>query len=174
MRRKATAASLAAAVWISLVAIPVARAVQPEPGVTIDPVSPAGQEYAIPFESTRDTFAGGGGGGAGGAAPTPGANTFGVGISPRRGAGAGGGSRPSTGGTAGGRSDTAQTGPRSSNGATTSLSASERLRLTRAADDASRVDHGDRLALILLLGAVLASVGLGVALSSRRSPGAPA
>jgi hypothetical protein len=69
-----------------------------EKGVHVDPDSPAGKEYAIPFESAREDAAGGKGdrGGSQGNAPM-----FGVGISPGGGgtdSSAGGGSQGAAGG----------------------------------------------------------------------------
>ena len=57
--------------------LPAMPAQAQEPGVTIDPNSPAGAEYALPFDQARDTGARGSqGAGSGG----PGSQPFGVGI----------------------------------------------------------------------------------------------
>lgn len=79
-------------------AIPAATAFAQAPGVIVEPDSPAGQEYAIPFDQARRDAAGGGvAGGRGGAGAAPlfgaGVSRKGEGRSGRGAAGAGRGAR---------------------------------------------------------------------------------
>lgn len=69
---------------------------QVEDGVTVDPGSPAGKEYALPIDQARRDTADGGKGGVASRAgqPTP---AFGEGVRPDRRTGRGGGSEPSAG-----------------------------------------------------------------------------
>src|SRR3954468_23661352 len=87
-----------------------------EPGLTVDPDSPAGVEYAVPLDSARGHGGHGGGGGApgGGRAPATGGNSpalFGSGIKAAGGSGSGSGSgsresdKGSGDGGSGGKSD---------------------------------------------------------------------
>jgi len=71
--------SLVLALGVFAVAAPIsAQAAAPEPGVTFDPNTPAGKEYAIPIVQGRADGTGTGSGNQKGAANTP----FGIGIKP--------------------------------------------------------------------------------------------
>jgi hypothetical protein len=78
----------------------VASSAQAEPGLTVDPQSPAGVEYAIPLDQGRHHGGTGSHGGGGG-----GGELFGSGITPRAqagpgsspGSGSGGGTSPANG-----------------------------------------------------------------------------
>jgi hypothetical protein len=79
---------LVLALGVFAVAAPIsAQAAAPEPGVTFDPNTPAGKEYAIPIVQGRADGTGTGSGNQKGAANTP----FGIGIKPPGGGGHGGG-----------------------------------------------------------------------------------
>jgi hypothetical protein len=78
-----------------------------EEGVSVDPDSPAGQEYAIPLEQARRDAAGGGNAGHG--SKGGGESLFGAGIEPAEGGGRGSGS-PDSGADVG---ETPATGKRS-------------------------------------------------------------
>jgi hypothetical protein len=79
---------LVLALGVFAVAAPIsAQAAAPEPGVTFDPNTPAGKEYAIPIVQGRADGTGTGSGNQKGAANTP----FGFGIKPPGGGGHGGG-----------------------------------------------------------------------------------
>ena len=95
--------------------IPTPAAAAPEPGMTVDPQSPAGVEYQIPLETGRGHGTGKkhgsggiagatGNGGSGGANGSPGGTAptlFGSGITPRNGSGAGSGKSGKGSGAAG-------------------------------------------------------------------------
>ena len=79
---------LVLALGVFAVAAPIsAQAAAPEPGVTFDPNTPAGKEYAIPIVQGRADGTGTGSGNQKGAANTP----FGIGIKPPGGGHGGGG-----------------------------------------------------------------------------------
>jgi hypothetical protein len=92
-----TARATAVAVGIFLAS---ATSAQAEPGLTVDPQSPAGVEYAIPLDQGRH-HGGGPGGQGGGTSP----ELFGNGITPPAQAGAGSGGSDSPSGTGSGKSD---------------------------------------------------------------------
>lgn len=91
--RRLTVLGSIAALGVLPLAAPAA--VSAASGVTIDPNTPAGREYAIPLQSTRHEFSGGHGGGSGSkpAASAPqgrssaqqGSGLFGTGITPTTG-----------------------------------------------------------------------------------------
>jgi hypothetical protein len=72
---------------------PAAAPAQDEPGVVVDPDSPAGKEYAIPLDQARResgaTVPGGGGGGGGSDGGTTSGALFGAGIAAKAASSAG-------------------------------------------------------------------------------------
>jgi hypothetical protein len=130
---------------------PATAPAQDEPGVVVDPDSPAGKEYAIPLDEARResgaTIPGGGGGSddssGGGAASGA---LFGAGISPKPGS-------------------TARPSGKSGNGSESSPGAD------RPAGGGSAADTSDDPAPLLLIGggaALVLLVGTAVALGLRR------
>jgi hypothetical protein len=151
---RAARGALAALVLASL-ANPLAASAQtsPEPGVTIDPVSPAGQEYAIPFETVRRDYGGGAGSKSGaGGATVP----FGVGLR------AGGRSRGSNGAVDQASRTSPPTGSATGearSGTSVSASHPSSLAIARAA----AADGGDKtLLLVAIVAAVSAALGAGL------------
>jgi hypothetical protein len=84
---------------LSLLGLTAATGVaQAEPGLTVDPDSPAGVEYAVPLDTARGHRGNGGSGGGGTTAPSGGADSpvlFGSGI--KSGSGSSGGDKGSPG-----------------------------------------------------------------------------
>lgn len=77
---------LASTAALVLLAIPAAA--QAEPGLTVDPESPAGVEYAVPLDHARNP-GGGSGGSAGNSGGGGSGQLFGAGITPSSGSSAG-------------------------------------------------------------------------------------
>jgi hypothetical protein len=147
VRGKTTAAATAVA---CLFATGTAQAV---PGLTVDPESPAGVEYAVPLDQARNNHGGGGGGSdaTGGATGTPEPVLFGSGITPPGKDGSGGGGRKNDDGGAGKGSGTAKGGRTNAGGTTVQAAAS----------------YGATAPIAGLIGAILV-VGGGLGLAVRR------
>jgi hypothetical protein len=153
VRRTALTALLLAAT-----AAPTATA--QEEGLSVDPASPAGKEYAIPLEQARRQAAGGGG--DGGAAPSGGQPLFGEGI--RR---ADGSASGVDGGGSGGRDDSREgAGSRGGGGGVQREGAEDASPGARdvvpsahrsAAIEAAAADGSDGLLTAGIAGAVLAA-----------------
>jgi len=95
--RSLVGVSAGALAILAFVAAPGATAA--EPGVHVDPGSPAGKEYAIPLDQARNDATPSGGGHSGARGSSPGSALFGQGIRPpassshSKGGSAGGGAR---------------------------------------------------------------------------------
>jgi hypothetical protein len=160
LRRTITALALGAA--IATTAVPAAA--RAEPGLTVDPQSPAGVEYAIPLDTARGHGGGGGhtgGGGAGGGSDGSGSPAlFGSGITaPKK-------PRQSSGERSGGTGAGARKGHGTARG---SLGSNEARVPVSAA--ASYSPTGPLVAVIVAI--LLVGGGLGVVLrirSKRTSP----
>lgn len=155
--------SKAVAISTLTLALPAPLAVAQEEGVTVDPGSPAGKEYALPIDQARRDAAdggdrGGGGGVAAGRRPAP---AFGEGVRPDRGSGSAGGRESSPPSRPGAESLSRST----SSAATTATSAQrarERDRIDRALVTASVAGGASQGSLVLLIGGVVVMV-VGVA-----------
>jgi hypothetical protein len=138
-----------------------------EPGVHIDPGSPAAKEYALPVNQARGTGSGGSGGGHGEGSTE---KLFGAGIKPP----SSGSSGPASAGPAGHqrpRTTSPRSGSAGAGGASSSAQAPPVL-VRRAADTGSG-SAGGSSALVLLAGgmAVLALGGFaGIVLRHNRRP----
>ncbi len=160
--------SKAVAIAALTLALTAPLALAQEEGVTVDPGSPAGKEYALPIDQARrDAADGGGRGGGGGVAarrrPTP---AFGEGVRPDSGSAVGRESSP-PGGTESSPSSRTVTASssRSASLATTTTSAQrawERDRIDRALVTASVGGGASQGSLVLLVGGVVVMV-VGVA-----------
>jgi hypothetical protein len=124
-----------------------------EPGVHVDPGSPAGKEYSLPLGQARQT------GGSGSSTGNEGNTLFGAGIKPPKG-GTGGGK--AAGGTGGGPAG-------GTGGATASSSTTPPAGVLRAARD-----HSSDASLLALIGGGVAILVLGAfggtVLRHRRPP----
>ena len=149
------AGTVAIAVCVSC-GVPVAASAL-EPGVHIDPGSPAGKEYGIPLWVLRGEASGHPS--PQGIPPPP---LFGVGIGPARATGSSGaGRRPTHGGGHAGAGTHAGAGSSAGAGAGGSLSAATIEQLTR---------EGSPTSLVALIAAALVALGLaaGAAFALRR------
>jgi hypothetical protein len=144
-----------------------------EPGVTVDPNSPAGAEYALPLDNVRGNAAAGSGSGSAGSS---GAQLFGVGI----GRSGGGGSGPGAGGT-GTTGDATRGGQAAHSKGSARSGGQPRSRGERAsrheqsgtssASLSATPDAGSGTTLLVIaagLAVVLAGVALGLLFRSRR------
>jgi hypothetical protein len=128
-------------------AIPLsAQAAAPEPGVTFDPGSPAGKEYAIPIAQGRADGAGSGGNSSSDA-KTP----FGIGIKPP-GSGNGGGGRGGGSNHAGGTGGTNVPGPTGGTGSRVDPSLRSRIGHAEEPGGTELWTLGIGLAVVLLAG----------------------
>lgn len=165
MRTKLTA--IAAASALAATAAPAAA--QSEPGLTVDPQSPAGVEYAVPLDQGRghgDTHPGGGGGGSGtssnGGSGSP--ELFGSGITP-----GGKDGSASRGGGGGSKEDTGGSGKDDGSAGSGSSSGSARHSVAPVAASA---EYSTTAPIAGVIGGVLlVGGGLGVFLRLRRRPG---
>ena len=147
---------------------PSPAAAAPEPGLTVDPQSPAGVEYQIPLDTGRGHGSGkrrnrgviagatsGSGGGANGSAGVSAPVLFGSGITPENGSGSG---KKGKGSKAGGRGGAGATGEGGS--APRSI-----------APVTASANYSPTAPIAALVGAiVLAGLGLGLFLRRRNRP----
>jgi hypothetical protein len=124
-----------------------AQAAAPEPGVTFDPGSPAGKEYAIPLAAGRADGTGSGGNSSF-AAKTP----FGVGIKPPGSGNGGGGSSGSGGGHSGGTGATNVPGPTGGTGSRVDPNLRSRIAHAEEPGGTELWTLGIGLAVVLLAG----------------------
>lgn len=137
-----------AALLLLLLASPVAAQ---EPGVHVDPNSPAGKEYAIPIDQARRQ-AEGASGANGGHGSSGSAGLFGAGISARGGRGGSGGGH--SGGSAKGSGGSGTSGGAASQGAKRA-SARPAIAASTGAGGNATLLTGGLVAAVLLAGALL-------------------
>jgi len=149
-------AAMPGSTWRCFVLVPTAialalplsaqAAAQPEPGVTFDPSSPAGTEYAIPLSQGRADGAGSGDN-TGSAGKTP----FGIGIKPPAG-GSGGGGSNATHGHGGGTGATNVAGPTGGTGSRVDPTLRHRIAQAEEPGGTELWTLGIGLAVVLLAG----------------------
>jgi len=140
--------SLVLALGVFAVAAPIsAQAAAPEPGVTFDPNTPAGKEYAIPIAQGRADGTGTGSGNQKGAANTP----FGIGIKPP---GGGHGGSGGSGGSGHGHGSGSTNVPGPTGGTGSQVDPNLRSRIAHADEPGGTVvwTIGIGLAVVLLAG----------------------
>lgn len=144
-------------------ALTAPAAVAQEEGVTVDPGSPSGKEYALPIDKARRDATGGGGRSSTPGRPTP---AFGEGVRPDRESGPGG-AEESTSRRSRGADGTQAAAPTT----TSAQRAKERDDIDRAIVRAGLGDRGaGQGSLALLAGGIGVMVlGLSVGLALRRS-----
>jgi hypothetical protein len=131
-----------------VLALPLsAQAAAPEPGVTFDPSSPAGTEYAIPLAQGRAD-----GAGSGDNAGTAGKTPFGIGIKPPGGGGGGGGGSSSGHGHGGGTGATNVAGPTGGTGSRVDPTMRSRIAQAEEPGGTELWTLGIGLAVVLLAG----------------------
>jgi len=145
-----------AAVALLTLALIAPTAVAQEDGVTVDPDSPAGKEYALPIDQARRDAANGGGNASPGLPrPTP---AFGVGVRPDFGPGRARGPRGGKQASTTSRSATSALAPTIAS----AQRAQEQAGIDRALSKASVGSAASEGSLVLLVGGVVVMV-LGVA-----------